>query len=294
MGRTRSEPPVREEFCEWHTSEVIDSERIFTELSDPDVMELLAAPPGRSHPFGETSSQAAGEAICGHLGRRLQALRDDVLFGRGFGLARRIPVDRLNDDEISRAILTLGAAMGTVQQIFACSEALPNAGADVTGILWRRAGASETTLTLVGAVAIHNELARRRPDLLNALYRPNLSGRAAFAVHGRAVSAQGLCDLAKLERWAADAEQSEAYAHAVQLVRQSRLEIDLEPGDVVFVNTHHVIPLLSSSREETFMGWPVPRARGEALAVEIRASHLATIRKAPDEEQAPRGERAAA
>src|SRR5258708_15527647 len=132
------------------------------------------------------------------LAPRLARIRGDVLDGRGFALIRGLPVF---PDDIARAAIAffgigshLGAAraqnarghvLGHVQDL-GRSSADPTAriyqtserqtyhtdSCDIVGLMCLKTAKSGGLSALVSAVTIYNEIRRRRPDLLPALFAP--------------------------------------------------------------------------------------------------------------------------
>ncbi|MGD9701078.1 MAG: TauD/TfdA family dioxygenase [Acidimicrobiia bacterium] len=118
--------------------------------------------------------------------------------GRGFVLLRRFPVDLLIDEEIELAYVGLGVHLGQPVAQNAAGELLTHIrderlpecgpqvrlyrtrkrqdfhtdGADIIGLLCLHRAKSGGESRIASSGAVYNEMLRRRPDLLEVLYRP--------------------------------------------------------------------------------------------------------------------------
>jgi hypothetical protein len=132
------------------------------------------------------------------LGPRLQQLLDDVLNWRGFVLIRGLPIGRWTRREAAIAYLGIGRHLGSMRSQNAQGHILghvrdaglssqdPNVriyqtherqtyhtdSCDVVALLCLQPAMSGGLSSLVSSVTIHNEMQRRRPDLLEALFEP--------------------------------------------------------------------------------------------------------------------------
>jgi alpha-ketoglutarate-dependent taurine dioxygenase len=132
------------------------------------------------------------------LGRDVAAWRDDLAHGRGFLLVRGVPVERLGDDGAARAFWILGLHLGRPIAQNPAGDLLGHVhdtGArrddpmvrkyqtpddiafhvdlgDVVGLLCLRSGRAGGASRIASSVAVYNELAERRPDLVASLYEP--------------------------------------------------------------------------------------------------------------------------
>ena len=131
--------------------------------------------------------------------------------------------------------------------------------ADVVALLCVRQAAAGGTSRLVSSVAVHNEIQRRRPDLLKLLYGPYYRSRlgeesgGAQSVYplpvfglrdGKLTShysrtyveaAQRLPQVPKMTT-----TQWEALDLLAEVAEQFCLEVRMEPGDLQFLNNHIV------------------------------------------------------
>ena len=131
--------------------------------------------------------------------------------------------------------------------------------ADVTALFFLRRAKRGGESRLASSVAVHNEIARRRPDLLELLYEPfTVSWQANeppgeqpwydMPVYGRANRRRCL-RLRRLEHpvgreelrcAAAHAEQIEAVGYVAEVAAEPQFWIErtLEPGSMMFVHNH--------------------------------------------------------
>jgi hypothetical protein len=132
------------------------------------------------------------------LGPRLQQLLDEVLNGRGFVLIRGLPVGRWTRREAAIAFLGIGSHLGSLRSQNAQGHILghvrdaglssrdPNVriyqtrerqtyhtdSCDIVALLCLQPAKSGGLSSLVSSVTIYNEIRRRRPELLEALFEP--------------------------------------------------------------------------------------------------------------------------
>lgn len=145
------------------------------------------------------------------LSRRLGALNQELLFGRGFALLRGMPVAGWSKRQAATAFLGIGAHMGSARSQNGKGHVLghvrdlglssddPNVrvyqtherqtfhtdSADVVGLLCLQTARSGGASALVSASAIFNEMRRRRPDLLRLLLQPIAHDRRGEVPEGK-------------------------------------------------------------------------------------------------------------
>src|SRR5262245_56773955 len=148
------------------------------------------------------------------LGRVLDRLRGEVLDGRGFVMLRGMPVEHRSIEENATAFWRVGAYFGNARSQNAkghlvghvydlgvgLSETNPNLRSsataerqnfhidrcDVVALLCLRRAKSGGLSSIVSSMAVHNEMARRRPDLLERLYQPFPVDRRGEVPEGKA------------------------------------------------------------------------------------------------------------
>jgi hypothetical protein len=220
------------------------------------------------------------------LAQRLAQVRHELEEGTGVVLLRGMPVEDWDATAIEQAYWGIGLHLGRalaqtprgdllvrVEDIgdrnplargYRTTRFLPfhNDQGDVVGLMCVRASKSGGASCIVSAAAVHNEILRTRPDLLDVLYgdwyydvrgeeppgrRPyyieprfsQLGGRL-FTQHGRSYveSAQRLPEVPRLT-----AQQVEALDLMDSLCASDefRLDMDFRPGDIQFLNNRVVL-----------------------------------------------------
>jgi alpha-ketoglutarate-dependent taurine dioxygenase len=165
----------------WQASEIEGHADLRRELSPEELSELEAA-----------------DESCPHLQARGAELRETLEQGPGIVRLRGVRVDDQDEAVLSRMLLRFARSVGTPvsqnvegDRIYRVADAGlaaadsrargPNSRnaltfhsdrADVIGFLCVRPASEGGESIVVSAGAIHNEIARTRPDLLSELYRP--------------------------------------------------------------------------------------------------------------------------
>ena len=131
------------------------------------------------------------------LSALLHRALDRLEYGCGFQILRGFTVDELSEDETRNILIGIGSWMGIPLSQNQRGELLSDVQeipahdakgrrrfetsmrfyfhtdvADVTGLLCLEAAKTGGQSGLVSAIAIHNEIARRQPELLDVLYQP--------------------------------------------------------------------------------------------------------------------------
>lgn len=132
------------------------------------------------------------------LGPKLDALRRELLRGRGFALVRGLPVARLTTRQAAIMYWGIGAHLGRAVSQNGQGHLLghvidvgrreddPNAriyqtsarqyyhadSCDIVGLLCLRKAASGGESTIVSSETLHNEMLERAPDVVDELFRP--------------------------------------------------------------------------------------------------------------------------
>ncbi len=128
------------------------------------------------------------------LGGFLRNLRQELRFGRGFVLLRGLPRERYSTDDMARIYFGLGSHIGAplpqswqgelLGHVIDVSDIEPGArgyhkggaqrfhtdSCDIVSLMCLREAKSGGASRIVSAVAVHQRLARERPDLLQVLY----------------------------------------------------------------------------------------------------------------------------
>jgi hypothetical protein len=217
------------------------------------------------------------------FGRKLAAIAEELENGRGIVQIRGLPVARYSRDDCKRMIWGIGTHLGTglsqskrgdflgevtdlgVEMARSDARAYRSKGVsrfhtdrcDVVGLLCvvkaRKGGESR----VVSAPAVHNEVLRRRPDLLEVLYGDfhhsrqgeEAAGEArsfaspVFAFRdGKFASQMSFLYTESAQRFPEVPRMSEAQQEAMALIAQVAdelyVESPFEPGDLQLLNNH--------------------------------------------------------
>ncbi len=238
------------------------------------------------------------------LSKRLAGILTEIETGRGFFLIRGIPVERLGNGDATIVYWGIGAHLGEVVAQNMMGELLGDVRAipgdwdenpnirgyqttvhlpfhcdksDVVGLLCLQISKSGGTSSFTSAVAIHNEIMRRRPDLLKVLYEPFCIDHRGeefddippyyeapvFALHnGRLFSRYGSKYVESAQRFpevprlTQDQIDALALYNELALSEEFRLDMQFERGDIQLLNNH----LTVHSRTD-YEDWPEPERR---------------------------------
>jgi len=219
------------------------------------------------------------------LGPRLATLRARLRQGCGFVLLRGLPLDRHDADDVARIYYGLGAQIGrpmtqsrqgeylghvvNISDVdasvrgyqFGGGQNMHSDSCDIIGLMCARAARAGGASRIVSAVAIHDELARTRPDLLRLHYdgfvyrRNELDARLGggvivppvpIATFARAADGALSCYLgtnyALKAAEAGDAVLSAAQREAIDSIQriaarpEMHLDMAIGEGDIQFLN----------------------------------------------------------
>jgi hypothetical protein len=192
-------PEVLETACEWTAEEVADP-AAWTETFDAgEIAEIEAAIAHARAKSGDFLEIGKADFPLPSLARRLKAIEQELMDGRGFVLIRGLPRDRWDNDDMCLAYWGLGAHLGRPWPQNHHGHVLgdvtdqgklpgdPTArgnelgqvgldyhcdGSDLVGLLCLQTGVSGGLSAVANSVALHNRLVRERPDLAAELYKP--------------------------------------------------------------------------------------------------------------------------
>lgn len=236
-----------------------------------------------------------------NLARTLEKIGDDVHFGRGFVLIKGMPVDAYGREDVAIMYWGMGLYLGYPvsqnakghmlghvvdlghgsQKVekFGDNERVFNHtdirgyntrerfhfhtdGADVVGLLCLHPARQGGRSIIASSVALHNEIQRRRPDLLGVLYQPFWVSRQnevpagarpyfqmpVFHRHGGnflAYYTRAYIESCKIfpELPPLTEEQYEAFSLIDDVLADPRMQLgmELEKGDIQFLNNHVVL-----------------------------------------------------
>lgn len=265
----------------------------------------------------------AGHADLGApaLGALAERVRDQLVDGRGVMLIDGFPVERYELDELRALWLWFGLAIGTpvpqswrgdvmgdVRDLGTGIDGAAGRGytsnqelslhsdaADVTALFFLRDAREGGTSRIASSAAVHNEILRRRPDLMELLYEPMTvswqsnqplgeQGWYMQPVYGRRGDDVCCAYVPTNITRAADnvgapplrPEQVEAveYVRTVSSEPQFWIERRLSPGSMLFCNNHTVFHMRTE-----FLDWPEPARRRHLLRLWLS---LPNGRRLPD------------
>jgi hypothetical protein len=218
---------------------------------------------------------------------RLVRLSEELETGRGFFLLRGLQVDRFNEDEINSIYYGIGLNMGLpVRQnpqgdligrvmnvgdindkqtrVYETNLYLPyhTDPSDVFGLLCLRKGKSGGLSSIVSSAAVYNEILSKYPEYLGLYYRPMYYAHLGdetlspiFSYHDGKLSCRYLRQYIELGYEMNGVTLSQVEVQALDLFDQImhdekvRLDMMLEPGDLLFANNYAVMHSRTSFEE---------------------------------------------
>jgi hypothetical protein len=246
------------------------------------------------------------------LGPRLERILCDLLNGRGFVLMRGFPVERWSRLQCGVAFFGIGTYLGTARSQNADGHVLghvkdlgdPNAtriyktnrrqgyhtdSCDVVGLMCLQRAREGGLSSLVSSVTLFNEIRRRRPDLLPALFAPIETDRRGevppgekpyfsipvFSWHAGELSAiyqrAYIDDARKLPGVPPYTEQQREALDLLDELADDpalHLRMELRQGDVQFVHNHNLL-----HDRTAFTDWPEPERRRHLLRLWLAPEH---------------------
>lgn len=270
--------------AEWRAEDLKSNGAHFHHLSDRDLSELDAAirdVQSRGIPIMQL---AAADFRLPTLGAKLAGIRDEILNGLGFAQIRGFKPEQYSADQ--QAIAFWGVSMHLGERVASqnakghvlghitnIGETVNNPNqrgpyskdripfhvdcCDIVGLMCINPARSGGESSLASSVAVHNEIARRRPDLLPVLSEPYFRDRRGEVPAGMAPwykipifnydggylttnieptyigSAHrhpGVPEMTPLQR--------EAFEYVQAVAEELSLDIDFHRGDMQFLNNH--------------------------------------------------------
>ncbi|WP_123024395.1 TauD/TfdA family dioxygenase [Mycolicibacterium stellerae] len=261
-------------------------------------------------PFTEIPT---GKIDLGPLADVLRDLGHELESGRGFFLIRGLPVEHWSEQRCAQAFWIVGCRLGRPVSQNAAGELIGHVrdtGADFAqptvrgyatsdrlyyhtdhsdsvGLLCLKPARAGGLSTLASAVTVHNELVRRRPDLVPLLHKTYAfdyrgeqpPGTAVpyyespvYTTHGGRLSvyiSKPLID--KAQRFDGVEPLTPAAEEALELMQQIagevrvRLDMDFAPGDIQFLSNYSVL-----HSRTAFEDYPEPERRRHLLRLWLR------------------------
>lgn len=275
--------------AEWRAGDVAASDEWTWELSETELGELEAALAHARARRDEVLQITREDFPLPTLGPRLARLEQELIDGRGFALLRGLPVERWGEADASMACWGIGMHLGRPWPQNRHGHLLgdvtdhgrtpgdPEArgyelggvplpyhsdGSDLVGLLCLRQARRGGTSTVANAVAVHNEMVRRRPDLAALLYEPmpyDYRGEEAsgsrpfyfvpvFTRLGRRLFVRYIRPYIESAMRHPDAPRlpgavREAFDMVDALTEDPDFNVymDFRPGDMQFINNYHVL-----------------------------------------------------
>jgi len=204
-------PPERNIPAAWYGADMAGrrAEWLY-ELSGADIAELEAALSQTIDKGLDIARLTKTDFPLPALGSRLEALRKELIEGRGFGVLRGLPVARYSQREAAVIFFGIGSYLGTPRSQNAQGHMLGHVrdlglksddpdvriyqtsarqtfhtdSSDIVGLLCLKVAKAGGLSVLVSAVTIFNEMRRSRPDLLERLFDPIATDRRGEVPEG--------------------------------------------------------------------------------------------------------------
>lgn len=289
----------------WRGPEVVDDPSWRVELTAEHVAELRAALAGVDRPGVSLRDIRAEDFPLATLGPVLAGVVDELVDGRGFVLLRGMPVADLDERQIELLYWGMGCHVGIAIHQKSEDDLLVHVrdlgvdpddprvrgfqtsarldyhadSSDVVGLLCVRPAKSGGVSTIVSAVAVHDEIVRRRPDLAALLHedwwhdRRSGDGPESFfrcpifaEEGGRLFAHYGRQYIESATRGPGVPEMTAAQIEAMDLLDELDnspdfvLNMDFAPGDVQFLNNYTVM----HARTE-YEDYPEPERRRDLI-----------------------------
>lgn len=194
----RQDLPLYDNPQSWHGADIERRTDWIYTLSQEDVRLLDEAIHTADRAVDDLVNLRKEHFPIGAFADRLARLRQDLLHGRGFFLARGLPVERYNARQCAIAFLGVGHHLGepvsqngkghilghvknlgldfndpeTRGYQTSANLAFHTDYSDVVGLLCLRTSRSGGASTIVSSTTLYNEMAKRRPDLAAELLKP--------------------------------------------------------------------------------------------------------------------------
>lgn len=271
----------------WDAASARSDESWLHVLKPPEVDELLAATAEAVASGRGTGSFGAEDFALPTLAVKLSRILDDLVDGRGFALLRGVPVEQLSREEVGVLYWGIGQHFGipirqndagdlivsVIDEGKSFSDPTVRAyqtrdrlefhsdSSDLVALLCLQPALRGGESMLVSGVAIHDEIARRRPDLSAVLHSPFWFDRRkadhtssffpcpvfGWARDGRMAVYYGRAHIESAQRGQdvprLTATQVEALdmVDAVATDPRFALAMDFQPGDIQLLNNHFIL-----------------------------------------------------
>ena len=307
-------PPEQTGRAAWYGPQTTYSSDWLMPLEPSEIAEIEAATLPLAAREADIAAITAADFPLPTFGPRLRArVSDEVLNGLGFVLLRGLPVERWTMRQAATAFFGLGTHFGSARSQNGKGHVLghvqdlgldvddPNVriyqtsvrqtyhtdSCDIVGLLCLKTAQSGGLSALVSSTTIFNEMRRRRPDLLELLFKPVATDRRGEVPEGQkpyfeipvfnwyegkltAIYQRQYVDSA--QRFADAPRLTPAHVEALDLFDSLandpalHMFMEFKPGDVQLVHNHTML------HDRTgFVDWPEPERRRHLLRLWISA-----------------------
>lgn len=183
----------------WTKEDLVRSDAWIYRLTETDIAELDDVVSGLEKQNTDIKDITRDSFALPALGSKLDAIKEDVLWGRGFAVIRGVPVARYTRRQSAIAFWCIGLHVGVpvsqnakghllghvtdlggtslknpLNRGYQTSERLPfhTDQCDVVALLCLHTAPSGGDSKITSSITLHNEMLKRRPDLVPALAEP--------------------------------------------------------------------------------------------------------------------------
>jgi hypothetical protein len=275
--------------AEWRAADVADLSQWTYRLTDADIKELDAALKYAKARTNDVLDITRELFPLPNLAVQIGKIEDELINGRGFKLISGVPVERYSDADASAIYWGIGMHLGNPwpqnkhghllgdvtdqgksygdptsrgNEIGRVAFPYHTDGSDLVGLFCLRKAKSGGLSTVANSVRIHNDMARKRPDLAALLYQPVIydfrgeeppGGKPYYELpiysrHADRVFVRYIRSYIDSARRHADVPPlARAYVEAFDMIDDMahnpdfNVFMDLQPGDMQFVNNYHVL-----------------------------------------------------
>ena len=283
-------------------------------LSAAEIAEIEAAVAGVQARGLDIAAVGRADFPLPTLGPVLDRLRDELLNGRGFVLIRGLPVEGRPIAASATAYWGIGTyfgnarsqnakghVLGHVRDLGLSAEKDPNVriyqtterqtfhtdSCDIVGLLCLKTAKEGGLSSIVSSMAIYNEMAKRRPDLVGRLFQPFPTDRRGEVPEGKAPffeipvfnDYQGHLSVIYARRYIDSAQRFPEARRLTpediaaldlfdDLANDSRLRLDMEfrPGDMQFLHNHTLL-----HDRTAYVDWDEPEKKRHLLRLWLAA-----------------------
>lgn len=303
----------------WRTADVVDDPSWHVTLDDVQRAELVSAARSAIAEGVTVGSVKASMFALDTLVDVFEACTRDLSRGRGFVMIHGFPVEGLLEEEVAMAYAIFGSHLGTLVTQNSLGEFLTHIrddrieqtgqikrlyrtrdrqdfhsdAADIIGLLCLHAAKSGGESKIVSSTVVHDEMMRRRPDLVEELRAPlhwdrqddhkpgerpwftlapifELNGEPRiFYVGWYITNAQRHADVPRL---------TDRQIEAMQLLESItndptfHLEMSFRPGDIQLLNNGRIL-----HAREAYEDWEDPDKRRHLLRLWLAAHSFASV-----------------